>query len=68
MSEHQDSGAKPFAEIARTTRSSLVRDLWGLLSVTKKWWLLPIVAILLLISTLLLASSTAVAPFIYTLF
>jgi hypothetical protein len=57
-----------FDELARTTKSSLLRDVLGLLAVTKKWWLLPILVMLLAISVLLLASGTAVAPFIYTLF
>lgn len=34
----------------------------------KKWWLLPIVIILGLFATLIYLSSTAVAPFVYTLF
>jgi hypothetical protein len=35
----------------------------------KKFWLLPILAMMLVFGTLLiLAQSTAVAPFIYTLF
>ena len=34
----------------------------------KKWWLLPIILILLALSLLVALSSTAVAPFIYTVF
>jgi drug/metabolite transporter superfamily protein YnfA len=35
---------------------------------SKKWWLLPIVVVLVLFGVLVLLSSTAAAPFIYTLF
>jgi hypothetical protein len=67
--DHQHDGShKRFEEIARTTKSSLLRDLIGLLRVTKKWWLLPILAMLLLLSALFVFSGTAAAPFIYTLF
>jgi len=48
---------------------SLVRELWAFLRVRKKFWLLPIVVMTLVFGTLLLlAQSSAVAPFIYTLF
>jgi hypothetical protein len=35
---------------------------------TKKWWLFPVVVSLLLLGLLIWMSSTAAAPFIYTLF
>jgi hypothetical protein len=36
---------------------------------TKRWWLLPILATLFLLGALIiLAESSAIAPFIYTLF
>lgn len=38
------------------------------LKTSKKWWLMPIIAILLIFGVLVLLSSTAAAPFIYTLF
>ena len=68
MTSEPEFPKKAFAEVARNTKSSLLRDVFGLLAVTKKWWLLPIIVMMLLISVLLLASGTAVAPFIYTLF
>jgi hypothetical protein len=33
-----------------------------------KWWLLPVIAVLVLLGALIALSSTAAAPFIYTLF
>jgi hypothetical protein len=48
--------------------TTLVRELWGLVYNSKKWWLVPVLAALLLVSLLLLASGSAAAPFIYTLF
>lgn len=48
---------------------SLLREIWEFLRVRKKFWLLPIVLVMLLFGVLLLvAESSAVAPFIYTLF
>lgn len=48
---------------------SLLKELWEFLRVRKKFWLLPIILVMLLFGVLLLvAESSAVAPFIYTLF
>lgn len=45
------------------------KELWGFLKTRKKWWLLPIIIILLLLGLLIIfTESSAVAPFIYTLF
>ncbi len=46
-----------------------LKDLWGFLTVRKKFWLLPIILTLLLFGALIvLTSGSAVAPFIYTIF
>lgn len=46
-----------------------IKDLWNFLKVRKKWWLTPIIIFMLLLGTLILkCSSSALAPFIYTLF
>lgn len=51
------------------TDMSFLAELWSFLRVRKKFWLLPLVAITLLVGALLiLAETTALAPFIYTLF
>jgi hypothetical protein len=48
---------------------SFVSELWAFMRARKKFWLAPILLMMLLLGTLLiLAQSTAVAPFIYTLF
>ena len=44
-------------------------EVWGFLRARKKLWLLPIVLVLLAFGGLLiLAETSAIAPFIYTLF
>ena len=46
-----------------------IKDLWGFLSVRKKFWLLPVIIVLLFFGVLIvLTSGTAIAPFIYTIF
>jgi hypothetical protein len=46
-----------------------LRELWGFLRTRKKFWLLPVIITLLVIGSLLVfAGSSALAPFIYTLF
>jgi hypothetical protein len=48
---------------------AFVREFHAYLAARKKFWLLPIMLTLLLIGgLLLLAQSSAVAPFIYTVF
>jgi Family of unknown function (DUF5989) len=47
---------------------SLAGEFWAFLAQNKKWWLLPIVIVMLLLGVLFVLSSTAAAPFIYTLF
>jgi Family of unknown function (DUF5989) len=48
---------------------SILVELWEFLRVRKKMWLLPLLVFLLLIGILIIFSeSSAVAPFIYTLF
>lgn len=47
----------------------LMRELWSYMRVRKKWWLLPLLVVLLLVGVLLVfAQSSALAPFIYTIF
>ena len=48
---------------------AIIKEFWQFLRVRKKWWLLPIMIILLLLSALIIfTESSAIAPFIYTLF
>jgi len=46
-----------------------VRDLFSFLRERKKWWLTPIIRLLIFVGVLIvIGGSSAVAPFIYTLF
>ena len=48
---------------------SFLREFWAFLRTRKKFWLLPVLVMMLLFGALLLlAESSAVAPFIYSLF
>lgn len=60
-SEFEQASAEPI-------RTGLMGDFWQFLRQNKKWWLLPILLVLLLLGTLVLVASSALAPFIYTLF
>ena len=47
----------------------LLIDLWNFMRVRKKFWLAPILVMMVLLGGLIvLAQTSAVAPFIYTLF
>ena len=48
---------------------NLIAELWAFMRVRKKWWLAPIIIVLLIVGTLLVfAQTSALAPFIYTIF
>jgi hypothetical protein len=58
-------------EFQRMSRQSggVVSELWAFMRVRKKWWLAPVMVVLLLVGTLLVfAQTSALAPFIYTIF
>lgn len=47
----------------------LLREIWAFMRVRKKWWLLPVILVLLAVGGLLVfAQTSALAPFIYTIF
>ncbi len=46
-----------------------LKDLWLFLKERKKFWLVPIIVLLLILGLLIVfGGSSAIAPFIYTLF
>ena len=50
-------------------RRSIILELWDFMKVRKKWWLMPLLLVLLLVGALLVfAHTSALAPFIYTIF
>ena len=53
---------------AKAGSGNIVAELGYFLAKSKKWWLLPILLVFVLFGALMLLSSTAAAPFIYTLF
>ena len=58
-----------FEDAARAKRrGDTGTELWHFLRRTRKWWLVPILLVLLTFGVLLFLSTTAAAPFIYTLF
>jgi hypothetical protein len=55
--------------IAEEDRDGIVGELFSFFWSNKRWWLVPMLVALFLIGTLIvLAESSAIAPFIYTLF
>jgi Family of unknown function (DUF5989) len=51
------------------SKSQVLIEFWELLRYNKKYWLLPLIIILLLMGFLLVAAqSSALAPFIYSMF
>lgn len=57
--------------VARTVggRFGVVNELFSFFWNNKRWWLVPMLVVLFLLGALIvLAQSSAIAPFIYTLF
>lgn len=63
----EQQGKSQFEKVAHKNKS-VIGDFIDYLKANKKWWLLPILTTFLVIGVLLLLSTTAAAPFIYTLF
>jgi hypothetical protein len=50
-------------------RFGIAGELLGFFTRSKRWWMLPMIVVILLMAVLIiLAQSSAIAPFIYTLF
>lgn len=63
------AGEQDFARSAEQKSPGLLAEFLDFLVHNKSWWLTPIILVLLLIGVLaFLSSSSAVAPFIYTVF
>ena len=53
----------------RMSKLSILKEFWDFLKIRKRYWLAPIIIILVSLSLLMVfMQSSAVAPFIYTLF
>lgn len=51
------------------SKLGILKEFWDFIRVRKRYWLLPIVVVLVLLSLLVVFSqSSALSPFIYTLF
>lgn len=51
------------------SKLALLKELWEFLRIRKKWWISPIIIFLVLLGALIVfTESSALAPFIYTLF
>ena len=53
---------------AKAANGGLGSELLYFLKQSRKWWLVPILIAFVVFAGLMLLSTTAVAPFIYTLF
>jgi hypothetical protein len=51
------------------SKVSLFKELWDFFKTRKKLWLMPVIILLLLLGLLIIfTESSALAPFVYTLF
>jgi Family of unknown function (DUF5989) len=66
--ERRAEQEQQFDRLARKRSSGLIRETWGFLVYTRKWWLAPLFLMLGVIGGMLLLSGTYAAPFIYALF
>lgn len=57
-----------FEKEAQAEEKGFFSELFAFLKHNKKWWLIPVIVVLLLVGVLGVLGSSALAPFIYTLF
>jgi hypothetical protein len=57
-----------FEKEAAKREAGLLREFYGFLMESKKWWLLPLLIAFALVAGLVVLGGTGAAPFIYTLF
>jgi hypothetical protein len=57
-----------FEKASQQKQGNLLAEFWGFMKQNKKFWLLPLILVMLAFAALLILSSSAAAPFIYTLF
>lgn len=57
-----------FEMASQQKQGNLLSEFMGFLKQNKKFWLLPLILVMLALAALLILSSSAAAPFIYTLF
>lgn len=68
MSEPEDQQSD-FSKLAESaSEQSLLGEFIDFLKTNKKWWLAPIIIVMMSLGLLIFLSSSAAAPFIYTLF
>ena len=70
MSEHAKSRPQvaEFEQAVQLRRTSLLREMAGLVVENGKYWLIPLLVALLILGLVLGLSSSVAAPLIYTLF
>jgi hypothetical protein len=72
MSPHDDrskaSDHDDFVRAGQRKRASLVGEMVHMVRTTRKWWMMPLIAILVILGVVLLITSTGAGPLIYTLF
>ncbi len=59
--------AERFVQQAQQTSPGMLHEYWNFLRHSKKWWIIPTVAVLLLLGVLVALSASGLAPFIYAL-
>jgi len=64
-----DGGFQARLILYKKRKMDFLKDLWAFVKERKKFWLIPIIIILLMLGLLIVfGGSSALAPFIYTLF
>jgi len=68
MGDPATTNQNDFEQQAEQESVGLVREFLDFIRTSKKWWLLPIIAVLAGLAIFLVASGTVAAPWLYTLF
>jgi Family of unknown function (DUF5989) len=66
--EHPDPITENESLLQEASDPGFLADFWDFVKTSKKWWMLPLLAVFLVLGVILVLAHTAAAPFIYTIF
>ena len=64
----QSGTSTAFEQQAQKRSSGVIAEMFHFIRNSKKFWLVPLIIVLLLVGVIVILGSTALAPFIYTIF
>lgn len=68
MTEPSTNEPNEFVAEGKRKRAGMFGEMLFMVRTTRKWWMMPLIALLILLGLVMLLTSTGAGPLIYTLF